>query len=96
MAKPCEAIRLLSWISDLAHIFSGSALFCSQNSDLNQGIRDRFIGAWRLALLKEEAVAGKVYRADCTALLVYTPDGHMPVGVMYRNQQAGTHAGPVQ
>jgi hypothetical protein len=42
MAKPCEAIRLLSWIPDLAHIFSGSALSGSQNSDLNQGIRDRY------------------------------------------------------
>jgi hypothetical protein len=60
---------------------------------VNQGIRDRFIRAWRLASLEEEAADGKVHRADCTGLLVYTPDGHQ---VMYRNQQAGTHAGPVQ
>jgi len=50
-----------------------------------QGIRDRFIGAWRLAWLEEPGPDGKVHRADCTGLLVYTPDGHMSVQVMYRN-----------
>jgi hypothetical protein len=53
---------------------------------VNQGIRDRFIGAWRLASLEEEAADGKVHRVDCTGLLVYTPDGLMSVQVMYRNQ----------
>jgi hypothetical protein len=68
----------------------------SQDRDLHQGIRDRFIGAWRLAWLEEEGADGKVHRADCTGLLVYTRDGHMSVQVMYRNQQAGAAAGPVQ
>ena len=68
----------------------------SQDRDLNSGIRDRFIGAWRLASLEEEGADGKIHRADCTGLLVYTRDGHMSVQVMYRNPQAGTNAAPVQ
>lgn len=60
------------------------------------GIRDRFIGAWRLARLEEEGADGKVHRAECTGLLVYTRDGHMSVQVIYRNPQAGTNAAPVQ
>jgi hypothetical protein len=62
----------------------------------NDDIRGRFIGAWRLAWLEEEGADGKVHRADCTGLLVYTRDGHMSVQVMYRNPQAGTDAAPVQ
>lgn len=52
------------------------------------GIRDHFVGAWRLAWLEEEGADGKIHRADCSGLLVYTRDGHMAVQVMYRNPQA--------
>jgi Lipocalin-like domain len=76
--------------------FAGSAPSGSHDHDPDLGILDRFLGAWRLAWLEEEGAAGKVHRADCTGLLVYTRDGHMSVQVMYRNQQAGTAAGPVQ
>jgi len=66
----------------------------------NEGIRGRFIGAWRLAWLEEEGADGKIHRADCTGLLVYTRDGHMSVQVMYRdpqtNPQAATNAAPLQ
>ena len=68
----------------------------SQNRGGDDGIRGRFIGAWRLAWLEEEGADGKIHRADCTGLLVYTRDGHMSVQVMYLNPQAGTSAGTVQ
>ena len=68
----------------------------SQDRGSKEGIRDRFVGAWRLAWLEEEGADGKIHRADCTGLLVYTRDGHMSVQVMYRNPQAGTNAAPVQ
>lgn len=67
-----------------------------QNRAGEEGIRNRFVGAWRLAWLEEEGAAGKVHRANCSGLLVFTRDGHMSVQVMYRNPQAGTQAGPVQ
>ena len=60
-----------------------------------QDQRERFIGAWRLAWLEEPDASGKVQRADCTGLLVYTRDGHMSVQVMYRNPPP-SQAGPVQ
>lgn len=50
----------------------------------NAAIGDRFFGAWHLVWLEEPDARGKVHRADCTGLLVYTPDGHMSVQVMYR------------
>lgn len=65
-----------------------------------EGIQGRFIGAWRLAWLEEQGADGKIHKADCTGLLVYTRDGHMSVQVMYRNppasSQAATNAAPVQ
>jgi hypothetical protein len=68
----------------------------SQDRGRNEGIRDRFVGAWRLAWAEEEGAGGKIHRADCTGLLVYTRDGHMSVQVMYRNPPAGANAAPVQ
>lgn len=62
----------------------------------NEGIRDQFVGAWRLAWLEEPGPDGKVHKADCTGLLVYTRDGHMSVQVMYGSMQAGSSAAPVQ
>ena len=71
-------------------------LFGSQERADNQGILDRLNGAWRLVWLEEPDADGKVHRADCTGLLVYTRDGHMSVQVMYRNPHTGGQAGPVQ
>jgi len=68
----------------------------SQDRDVNDGVRDRFVGAWRLDWLEEEGADGKIHRADCTGLLVFTRDGHMSVQVMERNPQAQTPAGPEQ
>lgn len=58
-------------------------------------LRNDLVGAWRLAWLEEPGADGKILRADCTGLLVYTSDGHMSVQVMYRNPQT-LQAGPVQ
>jgi hypothetical protein len=66
------------------------------SGSVNEGIRDRFIGAWRLAWLEEQGADGKIHRVDCTGILVYTRDGHMSVQVMARDPQATIPAGPVQ
>src|ERR1044072_8370020 len=58
-------------------------------------LRNDLVGAWRLAWLEEPGADGKIHKADCTGLLVYTADGHMSVQVMYRNPQT-PQAGPVQ
>jgi len=62
----------------------------------NDGIRDRFVGAWRLASLEQEGADGKIHKSDSTGLLVFTRDGHMSVQVMDRNPQPQTPAGPEQ
>jgi hypothetical protein len=79
------------FLSFVLATLSGSRVSGSQARD-----RDRFDGAWRLVWLEEPDADGKVHRADCTGMLVFTADGHMSVQVMYRNPQAGTGAGPVQ
>jgi hypothetical protein len=68
----------------------------SQERSGSEGIRGRFVRAWRLSWLEEQGADGKIHRADSTGLLVFTRDGHMSVQVMYRNPQPGTNAAPVQ
>ena len=73
---------------DVLSLFIGMTamtLSGSQDRGGNEGITGRFVGAWRLAWLEEEGADGKIHRADCTGLLVYTRDGYMSVQVMYRN-----------
>jgi len=60
------------------------------------GVRNRFIGAWRLAWLERQGADGKVHRIDCCGLLVYTGDGHMSVQVMESDPQPEAHAEPEQ
>jgi hypothetical protein len=62
----------------------------------NDGVRDQFVGAWRLAWLEEQGADGKIHRGDSTGLLVFTRDGHMSVQVMERNPHAQTPTGPEQ
>ena len=90
--KQLISLGVLSlFISMAAVTLSGS-----QNSRATNDIRDRFVGAWRLASLEEEGADGKLRRADCTGLLVYTRDGHMSVQVMYRNAQSASSSAQVQ
>lgn len=68
----------------------------SQSRATKSGVQSRFIGAWRLAWLEEQGPDGKVHKADCSGMLVYTRDGHMSVQVMYRNPQPASSGEPVQ
>jgi len=94
--------RLLSlcvvslFIGITALTLSGSQAGGGKDRSRNDGIWDRFIGAWRLVSLEEEGADGTIHRADSTGLLVFTRDGHMSVQVMKRNPQAQTAAGPEQ
>jgi hypothetical protein len=74
----------------------GMAQSVRQDRGVDDGVRDRFVGAWRLAWLEQPGADGKVHRVDCCGLLVYTRDGHMSVQVMERDPQPEAHAGPEQ
>jgi hypothetical protein len=72
------------------------ALFGRQDRGTNEGVKDRFVGAWRLASLERLGADGKVHRSDSTGLLVFTREGHMSVQVMERNPPPQTPTGPEQ
>ena len=74
---------------------TGTDLSGRQGTQVSQGDRDRFVGAWRLAWLEEPGTDGKIHRADCTGLFVFTRDGHASVQVMYR-KPGGGDAGSIQ
>jgi hypothetical protein len=84
------------WLGVAFLSFALATLSGSRVTGGQAGDRDRFVGAWRLVWLEEPDVDGKIHRADCTGMLVFTGDGHMSVQVMYRNPQTGTSAGPTQ
>jgi len=68
----------------------------SQDGGETAGLKERFVGAWRLASLEAPGPDGKIQRADSAGLLVFTHDGHMSVQVMERNPQPQAAAGPEQ
>lgn len=88
------------------HSLAAAILFCassalasvtfasSREHDARQGVRERFIGAWRLAWLEAPDADGKVHPTDGTGQLVFTRDGDLAVQVMYRNAQTGSSATP--
>lgn len=86
------------WLSLLVVLstVAGWAQSGGQNRSVDAAGQQQFVGAWRLLWLEEPDAAGKVHRADCTGLLVYTRDGHMSVQVMYGNGQGGSGPAPVQ
>ncbi len=71
-------------------------LTSGQSRGGSDGIRDRFVGAWRLARLEQPGADGRIRNSDATGLLVFTRDGHMSVQVMERNPQSQSLAGPEQ
>jgi hypothetical protein len=87
---------LLLGVMSLFIGMTASTLAGGQNQSRNDGVRDRFVGAWRLASLEQEGADGKVHTSDSVGLLVFTHDGHMSVQVMERNPQAQTPAAPGQ
>ena len=54
-----------------------ATLSARQDRDRAESVQNRLIGAWRLVWLEERGADGKIRRADCTGLLVYSRDGHM-------------------
>jgi hypothetical protein len=70
----------------------GSAGLSGRQASSNSSVRTRFVGAWRLVALEEEDVDGRLQKADCVGMLMFTLDGHMSVQVMYRNPEIANNA----
>jgi hypothetical protein len=75
---------------------TSTTLSGSQDSVGSEGIRERFVGAWRLVSLEAPGPDGKIHKADSTGLFVFTRDGHLSVQVMDRNPASQAAAGPEQ
>ena len=71
---------------------SGAKLSARQNRTANRGDLDRFVGAWRLVSLEEEGADGKLHKADCLGMFVFSRDGHASVQVMYRDPKTANNA----
>ena len=76
-------------------VAAGSPLSSSQDRAETEGIRGRFVGAWRLISLETE-IDAKRHRVDSTGLLVFTRDRHMSVQVMELRPQPQALTGPAQ
>jgi Lipocalin-like domain len=75
---------------------ASTTLSGSQDRGGNEGIRERFVGAWRLVSLEAPGPDGKTQRANSTGIFVFTRDGHASVQVMERNPPPQPLAGPEQ
>lgn len=53
--------------------------------------RNQFVGGWRLVSLEEANDDGKIHKADCTGMFVFSADGKASVQVMYRNPKADSN-----
>lgn len=91
-------MKTYRWLSLIVLLSTIAGLAQSGNNTrtLDATVQQQLIGAWRLVWLEEPDEAGKVQRADCAGLLVYSRDSHMSVQVMYRKGQGESGAAPVQ
>jgi hypothetical protein len=89
---PIGVVSLLILVTALAGVTQSGR----HNRGVDDGVRDRFVGAWRLTWLEQQRADGKVHRTDCCGMFVFTRDGHVSVQVMERGPKAQTPAGPEQ
>jgi len=60
-------------------------------------VKEKLIGAWRLAWTEEQMADGKMNRiVDRRGTIVYTRDGHMSVQIMLPNAGAPAQGNPVK
>jgi len=91
-------MKKLIWLGVVTLLIGMTTTTLSGGQDRvgSDGIRERFIGAWRLVSLEAPAPGGKIHKADSTGLFVFTRDGHASVQVMERNPSPQTAVGPEQ
>jgi len=92
MKKPL-ASRLLCLLVATLSLSGGSS---SGQEPAGPGVRELFVGSWRLVSLEEEGADGQVHGADCSGMLVFSREGRMSVQVMYASAEPGAAAAPVQ
>lgn len=87
----CAAWALIA----IGAIVPGVAQSGGKGGSGNGGMRDKLIGAWRLAWLEEQTEDGKTQKSERQGILLYTRDGHMSVQIIAPKQEAPPASGPV-
>lgn len=81
----------------IASLVAGHAQSAPTNDAATAAVRDKLIGAWRLAWIEEQGADGKPNRlVNRRGTLVYTRDGHMSVQIMLPEAETAPQGGPVQ
>lgn|SRR5579864_3785870 len=81
----------------VASLAVGHAQSAPTNNAASGLVKDKLIGAWRLAWIEEEGSDGKPNRlVNRRGTLVYTRDGHMSVQIMLPEAETAPQGGPVQ
>src|SRR6516225_10971589 len=70
-------------------ILSIATPLSAQRKTTKKSAPDSFVGAWKLLSLEEPSADGRVRRADCTGMFVFSRSGKASVQVMYRRADAG-------
>jgi hypothetical protein len=83
-----KSLLLLSVIALLS--LGAAAQSADDARDRNAETKDRFVGAWKLVSLEEPSADGRLHKADCAGMFVFTRDGRASVQVMYRNAETGS------
>lgn len=74
-----------------------SALGQAPSAGADASVKEKLIGAWRLAWTEEQGPDGKMNRiVDRKGTLVYSRDGHMSVQIMLPKQGDSPQGNPVQ
>ena len=62
-----------------------AAMAISQELPQSSTNQNRFVGAWKLVSLEEPGADGRVHKADCDGMFVFTSEGRASVQLMYQN-----------
>ncbi len=83
--------RLLVMPVVLAALSFGGSI---SGAEQGASVREKLVGAWRLASFTNQGPDGKTIKEDRTGILIYSRDGHMAVEIMAPPGAAG-EVGPV-
>jgi Lipocalin-like domain len=84
-------MKSLLWLSVVGMLSAGvAAQPAPEVPNRKTQIENRLIGAWKLNSLEESSADGRVHKAECDGMFLFTRDGKASVQVMYRNAQTGS------
>jgi hypothetical protein len=90
---------ILGWMLAAVTVLTLSGVSRPQSAEKPDtgSVKDRLIGAWRLAWQDEQGADGKMnHIVDYQGTIVYTRDGHMSVQIMLPTERARDVSNPVK